>query len=189
MVTNVVAILLTLWGMIGIWTTKFGWVVLLPISSQDATITHVCLVRERYHNKWEFWVHKALYGLFQAPYYSYSQTVMAELSPPGFDFLVRAKSPPPLLKNKNHAIRTLTAVSPPGTLVFRPVWIDGSRVFDTRALRDPGDHRQDGQHLARVLVPVCDYRRVEFDLLVGCRHAQRQAGCRAMGARAAWSSI
>ena len=37
MVTNVVAILLTLWGMIGIWTTKFGWVVLLPISNQDRT--------------------------------------------------------------------------------------------------------------------------------------------------------
>jgi len=64
MFTNVIAILLTLWGMVGIWTTKFG-----------------------YHNKWEFWVHKALYGLFQAPYNSYSQTVMAELSPPGFDFL------------------------------------------------------------------------------------------------------
>ena len=47
-------------------------------------------------------MHKALYGLFQSPYFSYSQTVMAELSPPGFDFLVRTQSfPPP----------TLTAVS------------------------------------------------------------------------------
>jgi len=95
MVTNVVAILLTLWGMIGIWTTKFGWVVLLPIFSQDATIINVCFARQRYHNKWEFWVHKVVYGLFQSPYYSYSQTVMAELSPPGFDFMVRTKSRPP----------------------------------------------------------------------------------------------
>jgi len=50
-----------------------------------------CLHAKRYHNKWEFWVHKALYELFQAPYFSYSQTVMAELSPPGFDFMVRIR--------------------------------------------------------------------------------------------------
>ena len=93
MVTNVVAILLTLWGMIGIWTTKFGWVMFPPIFSQDTKITTVCFACQRYHNKWEFWVHKALYGLFQAPYFSYSQTLMAELSPPGFDFMVRTKGP------------------------------------------------------------------------------------------------
>ena len=28
-------------------------------------------------------------GLFQAPYYAFSQTMMAELSPPGFDNMVR----------------------------------------------------------------------------------------------------
>ena len=33
MVANVFAILLTLWGMIGIWTTKFGWVMFILISS------------------------------------------------------------------------------------------------------------------------------------------------------------
>jgi MFS-type transporter involved in bile tolerance (Atg22 family) len=47
-------------------------------------------VLQRYHNKWEFWVFSLVFGLFQAPWYSYSLTVMAELTPPGFDFMVRA---------------------------------------------------------------------------------------------------
>ncbi|KAF8261780.1 vacuole effluxer Atg22 like-domain-containing protein [Lactarius quietus] len=61
-VTNVVTILIPLWGMIGIWTDKFG-----------------------FHNAWEFWAYNVVFGLFQAPYYAFSQTMMAELSPPGFD--------------------------------------------------------------------------------------------------------
>jgi len=61
-VTNVATILIPLWGMIGIWTTKFG-----------------------FHNAWEFWAYNVVFGLFQAPYYAFSQTMMAELTPPGFD--------------------------------------------------------------------------------------------------------
>ncbi|KAI0249986.1 MFS general substrate transporter [Lactifluus subvellereus] len=61
-VTNVVTVLIPLWGMIGIWTPKFG-----------------------FHNVWEFWAYNVVFGLFQAPYYAFSQTMMAELSPPGFD--------------------------------------------------------------------------------------------------------
>ncbi|KAI0758099.1 MFS general substrate transporter [Fomes fomentarius] len=61
-VTNVVTIMIPLWGMIGIWTTKFG-----------------------FHNVWEFWAYNVVFGLFQAPYYAFSQTMMAELTPPGFD--------------------------------------------------------------------------------------------------------
>jgi MFS-type transporter involved in bile tolerance (Atg22 family) len=79
-VTNVVTILIPLWGMIGIWTTKFG-----------------------FHNVWEFWyvpsrtllfirvsdqecrAYNVVFGIFQAPYYAFSQTMMAELAPPGFD--------------------------------------------------------------------------------------------------------
>ncbi|KAI0941028.1 hypothetical protein AcV7_003246 [Taiwanofungus camphoratus] len=63
-VTNVVTIMIPLWGMIGIWTGKLG-----------------------FHNVWEFWAYNVIFGLFQAPYYSYSQTMMAELTPPGFDYL------------------------------------------------------------------------------------------------------
>lgn len=83
-VTNVVTTLIPLWGMIGIWTSKFG-----------------------FHNEWEFWcihslltslrrpiiqlyhlssrAYNVIFGLFQAPYYAFSQTMMAELTPPGFD--------------------------------------------------------------------------------------------------------
>ncbi|KAL4081450.1 autophagy-related protein 22-like protein [Scleroderma yunnanense] len=61
-VTNVVAVLIPLWGMIGIWTNKFGL-----------------------RNAWEFWAYNIIFGLLQAPGYAYAQTMMAELSPPGFD--------------------------------------------------------------------------------------------------------
>ncbi|TDL30023.1 MFS general substrate transporter [Rickenella mellea] len=61
-VTNVVTIFIPLWGMIGIWTERFG-----------------------FHNVWEFWAYNVVFGLFQAPYYAYSQTIMAELAPSGFD--------------------------------------------------------------------------------------------------------
>ncbi|KJA29632.1 hypothetical protein HYPSUDRAFT_125838 [Hypholoma sublateritium FD-334 SS-4] len=61
-VTNVVTVLIPLWGMIGIWTGKFG-----------------------FHNVWEFWAYNVVFGLFQAPYYAFSQTMMAELTPPGFE--------------------------------------------------------------------------------------------------------
>ncbi|GJJ14218.1 hypothetical protein Clacol_008480 [Clathrus columnatus] len=61
-VTNVVTILIPLWGMLGIWTSKIG-----------------------FHNAWEFWAYNVVFGLFQAPYYAFSQTMMAELTPPGFD--------------------------------------------------------------------------------------------------------
>ncbi|KAL4076304.1 autophagy-related protein 22-like protein [Scleroderma yunnanense] len=61
-ITNVVTILIPLWGMIGIWTNKLG-----------------------FHNAWEFWAFNIVSGLFQAPYFAFSQTMMAELSPPGFD--------------------------------------------------------------------------------------------------------
>ncbi|KAN0074508.1 Autophagy-related protein 22-like protein [Tylopilus felleus] len=61
-VTVVVTVLIPLWGMIGIWSSKFG-----------------------FRNAWEFWVYNVVVGLFQAPYYAYAQTMMAELSPPGFE--------------------------------------------------------------------------------------------------------
>ena len=47
----------------------------------------------RFHNVWEFWAYNVVFGLFQAPYYAFSQTMMAELSPPGFDNMVRTISP------------------------------------------------------------------------------------------------
>ena len=36
-----------------------------------------------------FRAYNVVFGLFQAPYYAFSQTMMAELSPPGFDNMVK----------------------------------------------------------------------------------------------------
>jgi hypothetical protein len=33
--------------------------------------------------------YNVVFGLFQAPYYAFSQTMMAELTPPGYDNMVR----------------------------------------------------------------------------------------------------
>ncbi|KAK3617124.1 hypothetical protein LTR56_025500 [Elasticomyces elasticus] len=52
------------WGMIGIWTQRFG-----------------------FHHKWEVWVYQVFYGLFVCPWYSYSQTMISEVTPRGKEFL------------------------------------------------------------------------------------------------------
>ncbi|KAH9018890.1 MFS general substrate transporter [Lactarius pseudohatsudake] len=51
-------------GMIGIWTDKIG-----------------------FHNAWEFWVYNIVYGSLIGPRYSTSQTMITELSPPGFEYM------------------------------------------------------------------------------------------------------
>ncbi|KAK4495650.1 hypothetical protein PRZ48_012918 [Zasmidium cellare] len=57
-------ILLDGWGMIGIWTNRFG-----------------------FHHVWEVWVYQVFYGLFVCPWYSYSQTMISEVTPRGKEFL------------------------------------------------------------------------------------------------------
>ena len=57
-------VLLDGWGMIGIWTQKFG-----------------------FHHVWEVWVYQAFYGLFVCPWYSYSQIMISEVTPRGKEFL------------------------------------------------------------------------------------------------------
>lgn len=57
-------ILLDGWGMIGIWTQKFG-----------------------FHHVWEVWVYQVFYGLFVCPWYSYGQTMISEVTPRGKEFL------------------------------------------------------------------------------------------------------
>ncbi|KAJ5887997.1 hypothetical protein N7495_008038 [Penicillium taxi] len=60
--TNFFTIFIPLWGMIGLWTTRIG-----------------------YHNTWEFYFYNVIFGLFQAPYYAYAQTMISELIPQGYD--------------------------------------------------------------------------------------------------------
>jgi MFS-type transporter involved in bile tolerance (Atg22 family) len=52
------------WGLIGIWTTRFG-----------------------FHNVWEVWLYQAYYGLVVCPWYAYSQTMISEVCPRGKEFL------------------------------------------------------------------------------------------------------
>ncbi|KAH9062326.1 MFS general substrate transporter [Lactarius vividus] len=42
----------------------------------------------RFHNSWEFWVYNVMFGLAIGPNYAISQTMMGELSPPGFEYMV-----------------------------------------------------------------------------------------------------
>ncbi|RDB25887.1 Autophagy-related protein 22 [Hypsizygus marmoreus] len=51
-------IILTVWGLIGVHTTKFGF-------------KHV----------WEIWLYQVFYGLMVCPWYAYSQTMISEVSP------------------------------------------------------------------------------------------------------------
>ena len=57
-------VLLDGWGMIGNWTPRFG-----------------------FKNVWEVWLYQAFYGLFVCPWYSYSQTMISEVTPRGHEFL------------------------------------------------------------------------------------------------------
>jgi len=57
-------VLLDGWGMIGNWTSRFGF-------------KHV----------WEIYVYQVFYGLFVCPWYSYSQTMISEVTPRGHEFL------------------------------------------------------------------------------------------------------
>lgn len=134
----------------------------------------------RYYNKWEFWVHNLMFGLFQAPYYSFSQTVMAELTPPGFDFMVRAILQP---------LSPTPSLTCCGYAVFWLVWIDESYFIDCRTERDPGGHQQDRKYLAWLFIPVCHMPHGKPDHLVGRGRAQRPTRCRAMGSGAAWYSV
>jgi MFS-type transporter involved in bile tolerance (Atg22 family) len=63
-ITNFGCILLPLWGMIGIWTTKVG-----------------------YHNLWEFWFFAGQYGFTLGAQFGYGQAFMAELVPRGREYM------------------------------------------------------------------------------------------------------
>ncbi|KAJ5550988.1 hypothetical protein N7461_005686 [Penicillium sp. DV-2018c] len=60
--TNFFSVFIPFWGMLGLWTNRIG-----------------------YHNRWEFYFYNVIFGLFQAPYYAYAQTMISELMPRGYD--------------------------------------------------------------------------------------------------------
>ncbi|KIS68995.1 uncharacterized protein UMAG_02974 [Mycosarcoma maydis] len=57
-------IILQLWGFIGIFTQQFG-----------------------FHHEWEVYMYQAYYGLAVCPWYAVSQTMIAEVTPKGSEFL------------------------------------------------------------------------------------------------------
>ncbi|KAK0383860.1 hypothetical protein NLU13_7952 [Sarocladium strictum] len=57
-------ILLDGWGMVGNWTSSFG-----------------------FKNVWEIWLYQAFYGLLVCPWYSYSQIMISSVTPRGHEFL------------------------------------------------------------------------------------------------------
>ncbi|KAF5858507.1 hypothetical protein ETB97_004303 [Aspergillus alliaceus] len=62
LITNFFSVFIPFWGMLGLWTARIG-----------------------YHNRWEFYFYNVVFGLFQAPYYAYAQTMISELMPEGYD--------------------------------------------------------------------------------------------------------
>lgn len=56
-------VLLTAWGMVGNWTSRFG-----------------------FRNKYETWLYQALYGILVCPWFSVSQTAISEVAPKGLEF-------------------------------------------------------------------------------------------------------
>ncbi|KAH8682961.1 autophagy-related protein 22-like protein [Tricladium varicosporioides] len=62
MITNFFSVFIPFYGMLGLWTNKIG-----------------------YHTVRDFWIYNILFGLFQAPYFAYAQTVMSEVTPRGYE--------------------------------------------------------------------------------------------------------
>jgi MFS-type transporter involved in bile tolerance (Atg22 family) len=62
MVTNLFSVLIPLYGVAGLWSDKVG-----------------------YHHVRDFWLYNIVFGLFQAPYYAYAQTMMSEVTPRGYE--------------------------------------------------------------------------------------------------------
>lgn len=92
-ITNVATIFIPLWGMIGIWTTKIGCVTIavhgLTFEFDDGFVDSITPGNSG-ESMWVFfltWIdahdharlraYNVVFGLFQAPYYAFSQTMMA----------------------------------------------------------------------------------------------------------------
>jgi hypothetical protein len=56
------SVFIPFYGMLGLWTEKVG-----------------------YHHVRDFWIYNILFGLFQALYYAYAQTMMSEVTPRGYE--------------------------------------------------------------------------------------------------------
>ena len=62
MVISFFSVFIPFYGMLGLWTERVG-----------------------HHRVRDFWIYNILFGLFQAPYYAYAQTMMSEVTPRGYE--------------------------------------------------------------------------------------------------------
>ncbi|QRD82623.1 autophagy-related protein Atg22B2 [Aspergillus flavus] len=75
LVTNFFSVFIPFWGMLGLWTTRIGYHHRIYKSFTNK-------IRPK---QWEFYFYNVVFGLFQAPYYAYAQTMISELMPQGYD--------------------------------------------------------------------------------------------------------
>lgn len=82
-------ILLDAWGMVGIWTQKFGFHNVWEGKSCPMTspVHSPCYRNQTNADFTLVWVYQAFYGLFVCPWYSYSQIMISEVTPRGKEFL------------------------------------------------------------------------------------------------------
>ena len=108
-------------------------------------------------------------GLFQATYFSFSQTMMAELSPPGFDNMVSVFHIPPTLSRRLEV----------ALLVLRLVRPFEQGFQHDRPEHHPGHNRSFWKQLERFPLPLRSLSYSQFDhmVLCGC-HQGKEGRCR-----------
>lgn len=133
MVTNFFSVFIPFYGMLGLWTKTVG-----------------------YHHVRDFWIYNILFGLFQAPYYAYAQTMMSEVTPRGYENMFFG-----LFGITNRAV-SLTPHSRSPKLINDPVEYH-------RAQRRASDHQLLQQQLDGLPVPLHIMCSSQHGYLV-CRH-------------------
>lgn len=102
--------------------------------------------------------YNVMFGLFQAPYYAFSQTMMAELTPPGFENMVRDRIARKLTRVFSILIRSHAVLWPVRTIKPR-------FIYD-RTERHSGYNRQYRQQLEGIPVPLLHLYRSQYCHLV-----------------------
>ena len=122
----------------------------------------ICLLR-RFHNAWEFWVYSVVYGLVVGPNYSISQTMMGELTPPGFEYMVGV------------SLWSQLSASYSYYAVFRFIWTLQSLRINSWTECDPSDSRQKRKQLEGLPSSVCSQCPWMSCGVVRHKHAERKA--------------
>ncbi len=65
----------------------FGWVIFFTLLLQGWGFIGIFTQRFGFHHVWEIYCYQAFYGLFVCPWYAYSQTMIAEVTPKSYEFL------------------------------------------------------------------------------------------------------